>query len=445
MTITARRIMVGCGIVALFGAQLSRAADAPPGRVTFTKDVLPILQENCQVCHQPAGANFGGMVAPMAFMTYEETRPWAKSIVKQTGARRMPPWDAAPEYNGVFKNQRTLTEGEIDTIARWVATGAQRGRPEDAPPPREQAVVVDGWKIGKPDLIVKMPQRHFVADDIADEYANFNSPIPLEDLPGDRWISAVEVKPGNPELVHHLRLDIIPPDGQSGSRAQDFDGRGSGRLAGVAPGVDPQVWPVGYGKLLRAGSTIRWNMHYHKEKGAGTGGWDQSYLGLIFHTEPVRFPISNLLTLRMDFDIPPRHPNWLVGTAVTIKKDILLTSLFPHMHLRGKTAEFTAFYPDGTRERLIYVPRYDFNWQTVYTYKELKPIPAGTRIEFKFTYDNSGGNSSNPDSEISVDWGMQTTDEMMAPWIYYVDQEPLSIETLEEGSVSQPAAAAGTQ
>ena len=112
----------------------------------------------------------------------------------------------------------------------------------------------------------------------------------------------------------------------------------------------------------------------------------------------------------------------------TIKKDIFLTSVFPHMHLRGKTAKFTAIYPDGVRETLLDVPNYDFNWQTVYTYREPKPIPAGTRIEFKFTYDNSSNNLANPDPSVSVDWGLQTTDEMMAPWIYYVDKEPLAIE-----------------
>ncbi len=424
-----RTILFGSAFVVLLSALPGWAQDTTKERITFTKDVLPILQESCQVCHQPAGANYGGMIAPMSFMTYAQTRPWAKAIVKATVTREMPPWDAAPEFNGVFENERTLTDEEIDILKRWVDGGAPRGRYEDAPPPRESPIMVDGWRIGKPDLIVRMPEPHFVADDVEDEYANFLSPIPLEDLPADRWISGVEVKPGNPAIVHHLRLDLNPPGGVGAmSQAQDFDGLGSGRLIGVAPGVDPDVWPVGYGKLLRAGSSIRWNMHYHKEPGPGTGDWDQSYLGLTFHTEPVQHAIANLLTLRMDFDIPPNHPNWSVGTMTTIKKDIFLTSVFPHMHLRGKTAKFTAIYPDGVRETLLYVPNYDFNWQTVYTYKEPKPIPAGTRIEFKFTYDNSNGNEANPDPSISVDWGLKTTDEMMAPWIYYVDKEPLAIE-----------------
>lgn len=421
-----RRILFGSAFVVLVSPLPGWAQDT--GKITFTKDVLPILQERCQTCHQPAGANYGGMVAPMSFITYGQTRPWAKAIAKVVVAREMPPWDASPEFNGVFENERTLTDKEIDTIKRWVDGGAQRGRDEDAPPPRKRPVVEDGWRIGKPDLIVRMPEPHFIADDVEDEYAIFVSPISLEDLSVNRWISGVEVKAGNPEIVHHLRLDIIPPDGGDGSRAQDFDGLGSGRLTGVAPGVDPDIWPVGYGKLLRAGSSIHWNMHYHKEPGPGTSGWDQSYLGLTFHTEPVRHAIANLLTLRMDFDIPPHHSDWTVGTATTIKKDIFLTSVFPHMHLRGKTAKFTAVYPNGVRETLLDVPNYDFNWQTVYTYKEPKPIPAGTRIEFLFTYDNSGDNESNPDPSISVDWVLQTTDEMMAPWIYYVDKEPLSIE-----------------
>ena len=393
-------------VVSLLSATMAVAADdgAPSGRVTFTKDVLPILQENCQSCHRAGGANFAGMVAPMAFMSYSEVRPWAKSIVKRISTGEMPPWHASETFHGVFANERTITEEEIATIVKWVNTGAARGSAADAPEPIAWAETEDGWSLGKPDLIISMPEAYFIEDDVQDEYINFRTTITEEDLPHARWIKSIEYKPGS-EAVHHV---IARP------------------LGGIAPGNDPTVYEEGYGKLLEPGTTVSFQMHYHKEAGPGTGMWDQSVIGVRFHPEDahIKYVIGGGNVPNMRFEIPPGHPNWQVGGSHTFSEDTYLLAMMPHMHLRGKAAEYTAFYPDGTQETLLEVPQYDFNWQTTYKFKEAKFMPAGTRMEMKMWFDNSADNPSNPDYTKAIRFGGPTTDEMALAWYTSVNAKP---------------------
>lgn len=384
-------------LLATAGISISTMATAG-GPVTFSKDVLPILQESCQDCHRPNGANLGGMVAPMAFITYEETRPWAKSIAKRVASREMPPWDATPEFNGLFHNERTLTQEEIDTIVTWVKQGAKQGDPADAPAPREFPDT-GGWQIGTPDLIVKMPERFFVEDDVEDLYVDFEAVLTDDQHPEDRYIKSIEFRPGSP-VVHHI---ISNP------------------LGGIAPGNDPTVYPDGYGQMLRRGSSVSFEMHYHKEPGPGTGVWDQSMAAIKFYPkdEKPEHLIQMALLENMHFKIPPGDPNYMEESEETFDDDILVLSYTPHMHLRGKSAKYTALYPDGRIENLLEVPEYDFNWQTSYRYKEPKLLPAGTKVHLAMAWDNSAGNPSNPDPTKTVTFGEPTTAEMFFGFMNY--------------------------
>jgi mono/diheme cytochrome c family protein len=388
----ARNVSLGLTVAAL-----SYSVSAAE-KVTFTKDVLPILQENCQDCHRPNGANLGGMVAPMAFMSYKEVRPWAKAIQKAVVSKEMPPWDAAPEFDGHFKNQRTLTQDEIDTIVEWVNTGVARGAQKDAPEPRTWDESNE-WSIGTPDLVTEMPEAYFVDDDVEDIYVNFYDKLTEEELATDRYIKAVEFRPGS-SVVHHI---ISNP------------------LGGIAPGNDPNVNPDGYANMMRKGTSVSFEMHYHKEPGPGTGQWDQSKAGVVFYPEGYvpDHEIRMSLLANLNFEIPAGDPNYVEQATESFDKDIEILSFTPHMHLRGKSAKYTARYPDGTTETLLDVPAYDFNWQTSYKYSEHKVLPAGSVVKLEMAWDNSTNNAANPDPTTAVTYGEPTTDEMFFGFMNY--------------------------
>ncbi len=378
--------------------------DAPTATPTYYGEVQNILEQNCQVCHRPNGANLGGMVAPMAFTSYQETRPWARSIARQVESGLMPPWHAAPRHHGVFENERSLSDEQKATLIAWAKGGAPMGNAADAPPAKvwERS---DGWTIGEPDLVMDMGQDFFVEDDVRDQYVNFETVITEEMLPEPRWIKAVEFRPGGP-VVHHI---IARPFG------------------GIAPGNDPTVHHDGFGTLVKPGTTIRWNMHYHKEPGPGTGTWDRSSVALRFYPEDYEpdHVMQSKSMGKFDFEIPPGDANYVATTTAKFDRDALLLGYTPHMHLRGKSAHYLAKYPDGTEEVLLDVPRYDFNWQTHYKYPAGgKKIPAGTEIELTMTWDNSADNPANPDPTKTVVYGGPTTAEMMFGFVSYADAEP---------------------
>ena len=390
-------------------------------RITFYKDVLPILQENCQVCHRPTGMNAGGMIAPMSLMTYREVRPWAKAIARQVEARTMPPWFATAEFHGVFSNERTLTDDEILTILDWVQTGAPRGRLQDAPP---QATFVesttDGWSIGEPDLVISM-EPFFVKDDVVDLNISFKTVLTEEELPEDRWIQAIEYKAGS-ECVHHICNTAIAPD-----ERDDLDFFERIGLGCIAPGSDARAMPAGYGTFLPKGAKIHWGMHYHKEAGPGTGMWDRTQMAFIFNKTPVQHQVKfNVISSGNRWEIPPRHASWQVGASRTFQEDTTILSYLPHMHFRGKAAEYRAFYPDGSEELLLRVPNYDYNWQIIYLYNEPKLVPAGTRVEVSMWFDNSPeyAEINNLNSDRAVHYGGPTTDEMMNGWIGFTHTDP---------------------
>lgn len=427
-----RKLFAAASLVAagsfVFTAAPAVAADddAPAGKLTFTKDILPILQKNCQDCHRPSGLNMGGMIAPMSFMSYDEVRPWAKSIAKTVADRYMPPWHAAPEQHGIFENERTLTDAQIDKIVKWAESGAPLGNPNDAPTPLQWP---QGWAIGEPDLIVSLPEPFEVKDEIDDLNIDLETQITEEQLPEDRYVTAIEFKPGS-DVVHHIIAYAIQKD-ENGETERIM-------IGGIAPGTEPMRYHEGYGPLLRKGAKFVFQMHYNKPKGPGTARIDRSQVAMTFAPKDAKIkrihiqPIGDTDRLR----VPAGAKDYKITSSKIYEKDILYLGFLPHMHLRGVYSKYVANYPDGTSEVLLETPEWDFNWQTFYKYREPKLIPAGTRVDVTMGYNNSAENPANPDPTIDVVWGEPTYAEMNLGWTWWAyvdDKNEKAVQFLGEG------------
>jgi hypothetical protein len=372
--------------------------------VTFNKDVAPILYKSCAECHR------AGEIAPMSLMAYKEARPWAKAIREQVARKVMPPWHADPNH-GSFRNDRRLTQTEIETITAWVDGGAVEGDPKDLPPAPN---FVAGWNIGKPDQTFSIPEQKIPASGVV-AYQYLKVPTGFTE---DRWITAAEIRSTGRSAVHHVIVFIKEPGGAGAGEAG-----GQRLLVGTAPGEQPTKFPSGYAKKIPAGSELIFQMHYTPNGEATT---DVTTVGLIYAKEQVRHEVHTRPVLNMKFAIPPNDPNYEVKSSYTVTRDSHLTSLMPHMHLRGKDFIYRAVFPDGTTKVLLSVPQYDFNWQTYYVLNQPVALPKGTRIECVAHYDNSTSNKYNPDPSKEVRWGDQTWEEMMIGWIsfHYDDAKP---------------------
>ena len=452
-----RSITVGLALILLAGAAFMGAGrvGASASDLTFSRDVAPIFFDKCAECHRP------GEIAPMSLLRYNEARPWARSIREKVLNREMPPWHADPSH-GQFANDRRLIRREIDTIAAWVDSGAKEGNPADLPPAPS---FTDGWSIGKPDVVLSMPQEVTVEATGPDEYQYSAVPTRFTE---DRYIQAVEVRPGNRKVVHHLVVFVQPPpmktsqpkpqsseaDSTSGAGATDttlyLDGRVErtkpdapvhddgcslpnggggfrrdaskrepvpGILAEYLPGKRGEVLEPGSAKRIPAGSTLVFQVHYAKSTGAVQK--DRSSIGLIFARSQPSKVIDTKLIFNGYFSIPPGAANHRTTACWTVPSDTEIVSLTPHMHVRGKAMEIRAIYPDSRSEILLNVPAYRFSWQTIYYLKRPLPIPKGTRIAVTTLFDNSPQNKYNPDPTRAVRWGEPTYDEMLAAFIDY--------------------------
>lgn len=395
---------------------LGAANDANGDAPTFYQDIAPVLQDNCQTCHRPAGLNLGGMIAPMALTTYSETRPWAKSIARSVQNREMPPWHASEEYHGVFSNERTLTEDEIGTLVAWARAGAPAGDETDAPTAIEWPATE--WSIGDPDLILSLKEPYHVNDDLLDLNIVLEAEtVPAGVLDEDKYIVAAEYKP-HTTAVHHIIGFAVTPASEEGGRP------GFLRLPGIAPGAEPSKFPPGYGIRLPKGSQIRLQMHYHKEPGPGTETWDQSTVAFKFADEPVQAMYVSSIGDPREMYLPANTKDLFISKEETLAKGITIMSLLPHMHYRGDYSKYVATLPDGTVSQFLEVPSYDFNWQTRYRFKDHLQLPAGTKIEVTMGYDNTADNPNNPDPTIDVKWGDRTNDEMNLGFFYWAYTDP---------------------
>jgi hypothetical protein len=386
---------------------LALAVQSGAATPTFYKDVLPILQKNCQSCHRP------GEAGPMSFLTYQDTRPWAKAIREAVLLRKMPPWFADPAH-GSFQNDRRLPQNDIATLTAWAQGGALEGDPKDAPKP---VAFVEGWNIGTPDVVLEMPAEYDVPPSGTIEYQHFIVPTHFTE---DRWVRVVELRPGNRAVVHHAAVFVRPPKSgwmREAKVGQAFPSQDSGNqdlsdemLDFHVPGSVPHALPAGQAKLIPAGSDLILQMHYTPN---GKPAKDRSRLGLIFAKEPPTERVYTLPVINHDFAIPPGAPDYKVDAKMIIQDDTKLVSMNPHMHLRGKAFEFRAVYPTGESQVLLRVPNYNFAWQLQYYLKRQLPLPKGTRVELSAWYDNSANNPANPDPAKEVRWGDQSWDEMM--------------------------------
>lgn len=459
--------MLGGLMIAVAGApsSASGAGDEP----TYHRDVAPILQGRCQDCHRP------GQVAPFALLDYDHARRRASDLLLVAETGRMPPWPASAEYGGPFRDARTMTAEEVEVLRAWVDAGAPEGDPADAPPPRE--FPSSDWALGEPDLILTMLEPYELGAAGEDEFRVFVLPT---DLPGDRWIRAVDFRPGNRRVVHH----VIAATDNSG-RARELDeadpapgysavgGFGDGVpirsfLPIWTPGCTPHPAPEGTGYFLPKGGDVLIQVHYHK---SGKVERDATSIGLYFSQEPLErevrtgfvFPeVSTLQALKARAKLigSDRRPslNEFLGEVLVIppgegdfevrgstregammgrplRRDVLVTGVMPHMHWLGKDFTFDAVLPDETRVPLIRIDDWDFNWQGTYSFGEPVFLPAGSWLEVVAHFDNSADNPANPhDPPRTVRWGDGTNDEMCIGIFEFVPATEADRDRFEAGA-----------
>ncbi|MBI3492352.1 MAG: thiol-disulfide isomerase [Acidobacteria bacterium] len=390
-----RSIPAAAAVVFAIGIpSTSHAADpAAPTAVTFAKDVAPIFYKSCVECHRPT------MFAPMSLMTYEDARPWAKSIKQRVVSRTMPPWGADPTH-GTFRNDPSLAEKDIATIVAWVDTGAPKGDDKDLP---GAPTFVDGWTIGTPDAVFAMEQAFEIPATGTIPYQYMRVPM---NLPEDKWIQAIEISPEARAHVHHV-IAFTQPAGEPIREAAVL---GPTNIGGVTPNKPGLTFPEGVARHLTGKSDLILQVHYTTN---GTPATDRTKVAVIFAKEPPKKQAAGGLALNPRFVIPAGDGNHEVRATQVLARETVLTSLTPHMHMRGKDMTYIAHYPDGSSETLLSVPRYDFNWQITYQLAQPKTLPKGTQIEVIAHFDNSTGNKFNPDPTKDVRWGDQTWEEMM--------------------------------
>lgn len=373
------------------------------GAVTYTQHVSRIIQNRCQECHRP------GSIGPMPLLNYEDASSWSAMIKEVVSENRMPPWHADAKH-GSFANNRSLAKEDRDTLLAWIDQGCPEGEAKFLPEPKKY---VAGWTIGKPDHVFEMKTAFdvpAVAPRGGVKYKNFVVPTNFTE---DVWIQAAEAKAGNPAVVHHIIVYIAV----AGKRLMSGeDGIGNGYLVAYVPGDTGVRFPPGMAKLIPKGATLVFQMHYTPN---GVAQSDKSSVGLVLAKAPPKTEMRTRAISNPLFLIPAGADNHRVASLTTFRKDAILYSLFPHMHLRGKSFEYRVVYPDGTKETLLSVPKYDFNWQDTYVLKEPLKLPAGTRIECTAHFDNSTKNASNPDPKTTVRWGEQTWEEMMIGFVDY--------------------------
>ena len=429
--------------------------------VTFYKDVAPIFYASCARCHR------AGEAAPFSVLAYKDVRPWARSIKEKLVTRQMPPWYADPHV-GKWANDARLTQSQIDTVVAWVDGGAKEGNPADQPRAPE---FTDGWNIGKPDLVIAMPEEHVLDADGPDEYQYFDAPTNFTE---DKFVQLAEARPGNRKIVHHIIAFIVPPgsptlvgvpkelrnkaiNGSLNNTPFYRDGflirmkpdqpvyndaneipanlKGFNNiddfLTAYAPGADYGIWEPGTVKRIPKGATIRFQVHYSKV--AGSAQKDRSVVGMIFAKDPPE-KLSIMKTRAISnvfFEIPPGAERHKVKAYWKPTLDVSIHALMPHMHYRGAAMEYKLFHPDGRSEVLLNVPNYSFSWQLVYRPKSPIKIEAGSRIEVTGYFDNTAKNKFNPDPTKAVREGEPTYDEMMMGFLDYVVEKPFAVAKLD--------------
>jgi len=390
------------------------------GQVTFNRDVFPILRAHCQSCHRP------GQAAPMSLLSYRAARPWAKAIRNAVVATKMPPWFADTRY-GRFANDPSLSPAEIDTIVHWVSEGSVEGDPRDLPVPVQWPT--DGWQI-KPDAVVSLPPFRVPARGVVDwVYVTVPSGFTK-----DTWVTSIEILPGDPAVVHHAGVFVRPHNSNSGDMLAGL----SGMVAVYVPGFRASDFRAhSAAQLIPAHSDLVVQLHYTPNGNTVT---DITRIGFTLAGEPPRrrfitySPQPPAISDPDVFRIPAGDQDWASPPVDGVfNVDAELVWFLPHMHLRGKDMQYSLTFPNGHRQIVLRVPRYDFQWQIGYDAASPIQVSKGTRLHVDAHYDNSANNRANPDATRDVYGGKQTWEEMMVPFFGVVVDahvDPRAVMTL---------------
>lgn len=382
--------------------------------LTYTEHIAPILKENCTQCHRPNG------IAPWAMTSYNAVFGWSKMIKEVLKTQRMPPWQADPHY-GTFVNDISITEEEKSKIISWIDNGLQKGEGDD--PLSDVKESSDQWELGKPDEVVLLSEEIIPATGIIDyRYQEFEM-----DIPEDKKIKAIEVIPGNKEVLHHILATIQYPEDYEMPVSRERGPWLDGVFATWAPGAEPEVFPEGTYRTIPKGSTLHVQLHYTTN---GKEQADISKLGLYYADDEAGKEFVSLGPADFKIKIKPHLKEQKFVAEEHFDKDLTLYGMFPHMHFRGKSMKYTLIYPDQSEEVLLNVPNYSFNWQRYYYLMNPKYIEAGSTLRVEAVYDNSAQNAFNPDPSKTIYFGEQTFDEMMIGYISFVYGKHISDYTM---------------
>ncbi len=367
------------------------AAKADGTQVSYAKDIAPLLEKNCVHCHS------AGNIGQWSMSSHARVNAKAAMMQEVLLARRMPPWDADPRH-GKFSNDRSLSAEEKRLLLRWIEAGAPRGSGEDRL--ASLKVPANEWTLGKPDMVLSLPKPQVIPANGVIAYRYVDVPV---DLTNAIWIGGVVIKPGNLECTHHVIARIkYPKEGKTSTQDSEM-------LEGWSPGKSFVRFPDGAGKLLKPGAVVNFELHY---TATGKPETDQTEIGLYLLKEKPPLYFRSHMAINQDLNIPPGEADVRTHALTGFRRDTMLYTLTPHMHNRGSWMKYEALYPDGRREMLLHVPRYDFNWQLEYVLAEPKRMPAGSWILCSGGFDNSPLNPHNPDPTKRVTWGEQSWDEM---------------------------------
>jgi hypothetical protein len=410
----AERKAFGCPIAMIDGKKPAPVNNA----VTFHADILPLLQKHCQGCHRP------GQVGPFELTSYKSAAKWGELCLEEVKARRMPPWK--PAHNLLLTGERSVPNESAQLLEKWVEQGMPEGDPKDAPAPLK---FNDDWTLGEPDLILESPAETRIAPTGPDRFQVQVFPTSLSE---EKYIVAMEVKPGNPRVVHHT-VQFIDTTGtarrlQTTAESKDttdesdhgpgysvkmglgFLPNPAGMLGGWAPGMLPKKLPDGVGQRLAKGADVCVQFHFHR---TGKQETDRTRIGLYFAKKPVTQAFYMLPPAGLFWKIPAGAKDYKVDSSWRLMDDVTVYRLVPHMHLIGKDIELLITPPDGKESSLIRIPEWDYNWQEQYELKEPLKLSRGTILRVRATYDNSADNPMNPSSPPRpVMLGEQTTNEM---------------------------------
>lgn len=371
-----------------------------PVEITYNGRISRIIQNRCQECHRP-----GAVAEFYPWMDYKDTRAMAGMIKEVVIERRMPPWHADPRY-GVFANDRSMPGEEIDAIAAWVDAGCPEGDPANAPEPKPWPE--NEWTIGEPDMVIRIPEPFEVPAAGVVDYQYMTVDAPIEE---DLWVRGAQLVFDTP-AVHHIILFYIPEGGDAGDRRWVY---------GAAPGEKAMAYPEGFARKIPAGSKLLFEMHYTP---TGKPYTDRSYAGLVLADAPPGHEVAMHPLGEPWLEIPAGDPDYKLSRKYHVRKDIHAVAFGPHLHTRGKAFHYDVIHPDGTRETILSVPEYDFNWQNGYRLAGPLRIAAGSTIVTTAHWDNSADNPLNPDPTRTVPFGDQTWDEMFFGFMdYYVDPD----------------------